>query len=222
MKIPKLIKISSEKAVLKTVSEQAESVMNAVYSLRELYQHLKRGEWGKANEKAFDIARYERMADRSRERVALMIFRGSFVPDFREVIMNLIENIDRVADDAKDTSRIMTQRIFDVEVLKILEPHLELYIELIVRAVKLMVESIKNLTINLDKSLEIARKVEEVEVKVDEVKSLLITQLYRRESDIDILTILQLKDMILFMDNIADDAEDVSDIIELLYLILKT
>jgi uncharacterized protein Yka (UPF0111/DUF47 family) len=62
-----------------------------------------------------------------------------------------------------------------------------------------------------------------LEVQVDEVKILLVKRLYNiDEKTHSILTILQIKDIILFLDNIVDNAEDVGDILQLLYFTMRS
>lgn len=215
------LKAPSEKRLLERVRELANLVRSSVLCLRDLYLALEEGAWDKALEKALETASYEHRADRVRENIALEIFSGAFIPDFREAVMVLLENVDGVADLAKDTARIATQRRFDVSILSYLKPGINLYVNLVVKAVDLMYRSICELSLNIEEALKTARMIEETEVSVDEVKMGLISRLYELEDRVSVLTLLQIKDMILFLDNIVDKTEDVSDTVELVYLSLK-
>lgn len=215
------LKAPSERRLLEHVKELADLVRNSVLCLRDLYLALEDGAWDKALEKALETAGYEHKADKVKENIALEIFSGAFIPDFREAVMVLIENVDGVADLAKDTARIATQRRFDVNILSYLKPGINLYVNLVVKAVDLMYKSICELSLNIEKALKTTRMIEEAEVSVDEVKMNLISKLYELENRVSVLTLLQIKDMILFLDNVVDKAEDVSDTVELIYLSLK-
>jgi hypothetical protein len=56
----------------------------------------------------------------------------------------------------------------------------------------------------------------------DELKDMLISRLYSMEKDIDLITILQMRDVIFFLDDILDFMEDATLSIEVLYATLKS
>ncbi|MGC8948197.1 MAG: DUF47 domain-containing protein, partial [Thermoprotei archaeon] len=158
-----------------------------------------------------------------REEIATKIFKEAYMPDFREAILMLIEKIDEVIDSIKDTSRIITQRKFDEKILNVLEPEFTAYVKLCVKAVETMYFSISKLIINIDEAIKLINEIKSLEVQVDEMKMLLIKRIYNiDEKTISILTLLQIKDVILFMDNIVDNAEDVGDVLQLLYFTIKS
>ncbi len=210
-----------EVEVLKLVERQALIARDAVRGLKELYLTLRDGRWGEALEKAYEIAMLEREADSVREEVAAKIFGEAWLPEFREAIMMLIEDIDNVADSAKDVARILTHRKFNTAILNRLEPDLEVYVGMAVRAGDLIAESIRILPKDMNAAVKTAKKIEEIEMKVDEVKMMLLSRLYELEDEANILTLLQIKDVILFIDNLVDKAEDFSDTMELVYLSFK-
>ncbi len=87
----------------------------------------------------------------------------------------------------------------------------------------MMYFSVSKLIINIDESVKLINEIKSLEVQVDEMKMLLIKRIYNiDEKTISILTLLQIKDVILFMDNIVDNAEDVGDTLQLLYFTIKS
>ena len=209
---------AKEFEILKLVERHASVARDAVRRLADVYSSLRRYAWGEALEKTYEVAMLEREADSVREKIAAKIFREAWLPEFREAIMRLIEDIDNVADTAKDVARILTHRKFNPGIIRRLEPEFEAYMKLAVRAADLIVESIKMLPESMELALRTARKIEEIEMKVDEVKMLLLSKLYELENETGILTLLQIKDVILFIDTLVDKAEDFSDTMELVYL----
>jgi hypothetical protein len=61
--------------------------------------------------------------------------------------------------------------------------------------------------------IEKVRVVEHLEESADVLKNKLFQELYSKADEYDTLTVLQLKEFIDLTDNIADKAEDASDII---------
>ena len=55
--------------------------------------------------------------------------------------------------------------------------------------------------------------VEEFEEKADSVKELLLRELFDKANSMNPVTVIQLRDFIFVADNIADNAEDASDVI---------
>ncbi|MEM3832267.1 MAG: DUF47 family protein [Thermoprotei archaeon] len=214
---------SKEYDILRMIVEQAIIVRDSIFLLDDLFQKLKSGDWGYAIEKSLEIAREEHKTDVKREEIATKIFKEAYMPDFRETILMLTEKIDEVMDSIKDTSRIMTQRKFDEKILSILEPELSAYVKLCVKAIETMYFSVSKLIANIDESIKLIDEIKSLEVQVDEMKMLLMKRIYNMdEKVISVLTLLQIKDIILFMDNIVDNAEDVGDVLQLLYFAVKS
>jgi predicted phosphate transport protein (TIGR00153 family) len=224
MKSIKSLLHDREHDVLQMIIEQATIVRGSIFLLDDLFEKLKSGDWGSAVEKSLEIAREEHRTDVKREEIATKIFREAYMPDFREAVLMLIEKIDEVMDSIKDTARIVAQRRFNEKIiLDVLEPEFTAYVKLCVKAVETMYMSISKLTININEALKFINDIKSLEVQVDEVKILLVKRLYNiDEKTHSILTILQIKDIILFLDNIVDNAEDVGDILQLLYFTMRS
>lgn len=223
MKSIKSVLHSREHDILQMIVEQTTIVYNSIFLLEDLFQKLKNGDWGYAIEKSLEIAREEHKADTKREEIATKIFKEAYMPDFKETVLMLIEKIDEVIDSIKDTSRIATQRKFDEKLLNVLEPEFTAYVKLCVRAIETMFKSISNLVTNIDESIKFINEIKSLEVQVDEMKMLLVKRIYNiDERTVSILTLLQIKDVVLFLDNIVDNAEDVGDVLQLLYFTIKS
>ncbi len=224
MKSIKSLLHDRERDVLQMIIEQTTIVRNSIFLLEDLLEKLKSGDWGYAIEKSLEIDREEHKTDVKREEIATKIFKEAYMPDFREAVLMLIEKIDEVMDSIKDTARIITQRKFDEKILlSVLEPEFTAYVKLCVKAIETMFMSVSKLTINIDEAIKFINDIKSLEVQVDEIKILLVKRLYNLdEKTHSILTILQIKDIILFIDNIVDNAEDVGDILQLLYFTMRS
>lgn len=55
--------------------------------------------------------------------------------------------------------------------------------------------------------------VERAEEEADEIKNRLIRRIFTHRRNLDVLTLLQLRDFVLKLDEIADAAEDSSDLV---------
>ena len=79
------------------------------------------------------------------------------------------------------------------------------------------VELLRESLLSLEKDAEVAVSksllVERFEEEADEIKNKLIKHIFAHKSDIEVLTLLQLRDFVLKLDEIADAAEDSSDLV---------
>ena len=75
-----------------------------------------------------------------------------------------------------------------------------------------MEESIKALKTDAEAAVSKSLLVERVEEEADEIKNRLIKRILKQKSSLEVLTLLQLRDFVLKLDEIADAAEDPSDL----------
>jgi uncharacterized protein Yka (UPF0111/DUF47 family) len=79
--------------------------------------------------------------------------------------------------------------------------------------VQLVEESIKALEKDAEVAVSKSLLVERAEEEADEIKNRLIKRIFAHKPDLEVLTLLQLRDFVLKLDEIADAAEDSSDLV---------
>jgi uncharacterized protein Yka (UPF0111/DUF47 family) len=75
------------------------------------------------------------------------------------------------------------------------------------------VESVESLRTNAELAINKSLEVEKAEEAADQIKSELISRLSAHRRDMDTLTYLQVKETILKLDEVADAAENCSDLV---------
>jgi predicted phosphate transport protein (TIGR00153 family) len=166
------------------------------------------------------LFRVEEEVDNLRRTVFEELTKESLPPKDREDIMNLVKNLDRIADNIKDSAR---------NVLVLLEEDIpeELWKAFytmssgIVSTAAVLKESLKNLGVDNAKARALSEKVEDEENKVDkrhlETKYLLLK--YGQDTNPSALLIL--KDLLDSMEEAADRCADTADYIRVLTVSFK-
>lgn len=198
-----------EKEILQGIELHVSKVEEAVNYLTEL---VKGGDENRIVEKVL-VAETE--ADEIHRQLSLKIAEGAFFGGIREDILNLMEEIDNIADSAKDSARFIHMRgQMSKQALDFLSSEtMSSFVEELKESVKSLSELIRSLEVSKREALSKIHKVEENEERADTLKDMLFRQLFSISSAMDPLTVIQLRDFIFSSDNIADSAEDASDVI---------
>jgi predicted phosphate transport protein (TIGR00153 family) len=198
-----------EKEILQGIELHVSKVEEAVNYLTEL---VKGGDENRIVEKVL-VAETE--ADEIHRQLSLKIAEGAFFGGIREDILNLMEEIDNIADSAKDSARFIHMRgQMSKQALEFLSSEtMSSFVEELKESVKSLSELIRSLEVSKREALSKIHKVEENEERADTLKDMLFRQLFSISSAMDPLTVIQLRDFIFSSDNIADSAEDASDVI---------
>jgi predicted phosphate transport protein (TIGR00153 family) len=162
-----------------------------------------------------NIIRTETEADEIHRQLSLKIAEGAFFGGIREDILNLMEQIDNIADSAKDAARFIHMRgqMGDEAKAFLSSNNMSLFMEELRGSVNSLGELIKSLEISKKEALLRVHRVEENEERADTLKDALLRELFDKSGRMDPLTVIQLRDFIFSADNIADSAEDASDVI---------
>lgn len=161
------------------------------------------------------IIKAETEADDIHRQLSLKIAEGAFFGGIREDILNLMEEIDNIADSAKDSARFIHMRgDMSKQALNFLSSEtMSSFLYELKESVKSLSELIRSLEVSRKEALSRIHKVEENEERADTLKDTLLRELFSISSAMDPLTVIQLRDFIFSSDNIADSAEDASDVI---------
>lgn len=195
----------------KDSKEHVELVYSCVCKLKELMMHFCENEFDMIDRKVKEISRLENEADELRRKMEVEFYKGAFLPFGREDRIVLAELVDSVADMIQETaygiclSRIKLPITFREDFLQLTD--------MICDTTFVLRECIKMLDVDLEAAVSKAHEVEEKEEMVDRIERVILRKIYKsyREGEFGILTLIELKDTVRRLGNIADRAENTSD-----------
>lgn len=204
-----------EKRILDSIDEYIEKVINTVKCLVEVSNFIKNGKLEDLHRIYRDIDSMETEADGMRRRISEELCKGTFFAHLREDLLNLIEEIDNIADYAKDSIKqiVVTSPSRDILYFIFSIPEMDKYIQSCVDASQKLLESFRIFKQNMEKAKPLLHEIEDIEERADELKTSIIRILFREADRFKTLDVIQVKELIDIMDNICDSAEDASDIL---------
>ena len=162
----------------------------------------------------------EEEIDGLRRTVFEELTRGSLSPKDREDIMNLVKNLDGMADRVKDSARDVLV-LLDVDIPEEVWKAFTEMSSATVRTAAMLRESLRSLGEDNSRARAMSEKVEEEENKVDrkhlEIKALLL----KYGEEINPAALLILKDLLDSMEEAADRCADTGDYIRVLTVSFK-
>ncbi|MEM3088453.1 MAG: DUF47 family protein, partial [Candidatus Bathyarchaeia archaeon] len=186
-----------------------------VTELEKAVSFFSRGEKAEAEKCIERLFLEEEEIDDLRRSVFEELTRGGLPPKDREDLMHLVKRLDVMADHVKDSARSV-QVLMDSKVPKeIWDTNVNIARELVDCTIALR-KCIEKLGSDLSEARALSRKVDLIEDRVDKeyvkMKSLLIK--YSRE--VDPASLLILKDLVEFMEHVADTCADTADYVRIL------
>lgn len=156
----------------------------------------------------------EKQADDFHRRLSGEIAEGAFFGGVREDMLNLLEKIDNIADSAKGAARLVVaeETLDDFAISLLGSAQMKSFVGELVRTVEALGDVIEAFGLGRTEILERVTKVEEAEEAADTRKDEVAKQLFSTEKRPDPVTVVQMRDFLLVADNIADNAEDASDV----------
>jgi predicted phosphate transport protein (TIGR00153 family) len=206
-----------ERRVLNLISDHLNIVIKTVQQLEPLFEYAKQGDWKQVNAVADKVAEFETLADSLHRDAVLAISQGAFFSGTRDDFLELMELNDNIADAAENASRIIADSPMDTYSFLILyeEPAVtlsDLFTKL-ESSVILLAGAINSLESDSEIAVSKSLLVERAEEDADEIKRDLVKRIFVHKADLEVLTLLQLRDFVLKLDDIADAAEDASDLV---------
>ena len=206
-----------ERRVLDLISDHFGVVVRTVQLLESVLGSAKTGDWKTVEQMTDKIAELETLADGLHRDAVVAISQGAFFSGTREDFLELMEENDVVADAAQNAARILAESPVDPKSFLILYEEDsatvgDLFTKLLT-AVRLVEESVRALETDAEVAVSKSLLVERAEEEGDEIKNRLIRRIFAHKSDLEVLTLLQLRDFVLKLDDIADAAEDSSDLV---------
>ncbi len=209
-----------ERAIFDGVLRLLDTVTRTVDSFDASVSAFARGDAKSAEvvEKVFDG---ETEADAIHRELGTKIAEGAFFGGVREDMLNLLEKIDDIADSAKDAARFLSQdsRLTAEARSTLGSAAMRSFISALKSSVAALTSLVQALEQGKSEALAKVTAVEDFEEEADAHKDILLKALFSSNESMDPVTVIQLRDFIFVADNIADNAEDASDVI--LVLIAK-
>ena len=208
-----------ERAIVEGVGSHLATVKRTVEDFGGLVDSVSSGDAALARRFFDDVMGDETKADTIHRDLSLRVANGAFFGGVREDILALLEKIDDIADSAKDASRLLNVEVgangSAIELLR--SDEMRLFIADLKGSVSALENLIAAFTISKKEVLARVHSVEEFEESADSRKDVLLRELFRGASTLNPVTVIQLLDFIFVADDIADKAEDASDVV----LVLK-
>ena len=205
-----------EKRVLDLIAEHLAMVQRCAKELKNMISSAEQMNWALVKSQSEIVSKYESMADDLHREAVIQIAQGAFFAGMREDFLDLIEQVDDIADASQDAARAIAEAPIEPKILEWLQnadPTLRQLVDCIDRCVTTLVQSVESLRTNAELAVNKSLEVEKAEEAADEIKSELISRLSTHRQNMDALTYIQVKEMILKLDEVADAAENCSDLV---------
>jgi predicted phosphate transport protein (TIGR00153 family) len=158
--------------------------------------------------------KFESKADEIREEVNLLMYSRALIPESREDIMNLLEHMDVIPRIFElilhliRTQRLKIPQFIELEVKDLIRISVE-SCELLIRQVELMLKNKQGIRALL-------ATIDHNESHCDHIERSLMTKVF--DSDLETCAKLQLKELIIAMGEISDQADRVSKRVNIMTL----
>ncbi|MEM3437888.1 MAG: DUF47 family protein [Nitrososphaerales archaeon] len=207
-----------EEEVFNLIDKQLSLTIEIVDHLGTSLKCLKMLDFESFKRNYSEVDHLEKNVDDIHRKIVEEICKGAFFGGIRDDLLNLLEKIDNIADSAKDSLKILILRRPEDEIVKYVFEDSELmdFFLNCLMAVKELKEVVKRLEKGKKFVFELISTVEDYEEKADELKGRVLNRLFDKAENFNILSVIQFKDFINIVDNIADNAEDASDIVLIL------
>lgn len=206
-----------ERRLLALVADHLDVVVRTVEQLESVLESAKAGNWKEVEKMTDKVAELETVADGLHRDGVIAVSQGAFFSGTREDFLQLMEKNDEIADAAQNAARILAETPVDQKSFLVLysEPsaNLGVFFARLLSAVRLVKESVNALEIDAEVAVSKSLLVEREEEEADEIKNRLMKHIFGHRSDLEVLTLLQLRDFVLKLDDVADAAEDSSDLV---------
>jgi len=183
----------------------------------ELQVYLNEIKAGSGSDSTYKIiSDLEKKADETHEKLAESIASGSFFSYIRDDFLQLLEKMDYVADYSKDAAKIFKEYNIESNSINYLFGKTLFldFLDAINDTLKSFEDVLKSIKKSAPKELLVKIKnVESNEEKADYVKDKVLIAIHNNNKELPVLDVITLRDIVNILDNVADSAEDSSDII---------
>lgn len=208
---------SGERQIVDRIVGLLDTSIASSQHLLSLVQDLKdHNSDGVAGEYA-EIYNLEQQAHNVRRSLVRTLCSGSFFGGIREDLLTLCGLIDSIAHASKHSAMIFHDIMLPPEVIDyFFQEDVCSFISTCIEAAQLLKEAINALEKNRDEILSLTEKVDQKEADADAIQHSIVQHLYKNEINTKSLDIIILKDFLHLADDIADDSEHASDVLQIL------
>jgi len=215
------LKQSKEQVVFDKLTSISADIRDSIELLRTFFKEYLNGNDDQTH---LIFTRIKSISDRAaaiREEIVSLLYGEPFLPDFKETMLNLTRALNDVIKALKDSARsLMIRRVNPAMLMKIREQTLS-YLAVITEASARLVLMISYLSTNVEEAIRISKEIQGLERQGDEIKDAILMAVYGQEA-MDSISVMQLRDFILFLDNILDGMEEASLHVETFYITMKS
>lgn len=198
--------------VQKLIQEQINLVAQGLGFLKEAVELYLEGDKEGCELKTRAVEQTETKADEAKREAERNLYEGTYLPLFREDLLDLMELIDDVADEAEKIADFLS--IENPEIPSPWNEKMRKIVEKGILAFNLFRESFMFLYEDTQKAFSHAYKVKEVEKQVDRLQDGLNREIF--QSNLQLAHKLQLRDLVIRMGFISDSSENASDKISMI------
>jgi len=198
--------------VQKLIQEQINLVAQGLGFLKETVELYLEGDKEGCELKTRVVEEMETKADEAKREAEKTLYEGMYLPLFREDLLDLMELIDDVADEAERIVDFLS--IENPEIPSPWNEKMRKIVEKGILAFNLFRESFMLLYEDTQKAFSHAYKVKEVEKEVDRLQDGLNREIFR--SNLQLAHKIQLRDLVIRMGFISDSSENASDKISMI------
>ena len=193
------------------------TIAEAATELGPLLDHARADDWNGVRASARHIAELESRADEMHREAVVRIAQGAFFSGTREDFLRLMEANDEIVDRMKDAARILADAPLPAGTASVLfgeanMPALDMTSR-IKTAITTLGDAIRALETDAKVAVNKAIATEMAEEETDDVKARLLTRISDHRNELHPLVVIQLRDFVLQLDDVADAAEDASDVV---------
>ncbi|MDI9624221.1 MAG: TIGR00153 family protein [Methanothermobacter sp.] len=191
--------------------EHVKKVYECYKEFEKMMPHFYKGDYEKVDILTRKISALEHEADEIRRKMEMGFYEGAFLPFDREDRIMLTENVDKVADTIESTA--FTISLSKVEFPPTFKKDFETFVDIIGQIVEALRDCIDCLEEDLTEAIRKAHEIEKLEEKADDIERRILAELYKsyRHEEIGVVKLLEMKEVVIHLGNIADRAEDASD-----------
>ena len=204
-----------ESAILRKIVDSVSLVRKTEQGLPELVAEVAGGDIAACSAKRAAIFELESRAAVLHREVSREIAEGAFFGGVREDMLNLIGLTYEIADRTKDAARLLTlARVTDARAIEVLQSEdMRQFLANLDKAVVALKELIESFAVSKKAVLERVHVVEDYEEAADVSKNNMLMAIFdKSRGSIDPVTLLLVKDFLFCADDVADRAEDASDV----------
>lgn len=198
--------------VQELMRQHVETVSQAVTSWEETFLFYFKGDEKNFKDRVFSTIQLETRADEVRKEAQLILYKGAYLPIFREDLLDLLELVDNIADDAERGIDFL--HIEYPEIPSFWHEEFKITIEKSHQAFNFFKESFEMFHKGSSNMLSYTHRVREAEKEIDKLQDELMRKIF--QSQLGLAHKLQLRDLVLTIGFISDSSENASDKVSLM------